>query len=351
MASPILLQIKAFDSSTEQKFYFTYSGNQTVKNHLKIYKNSDSSLVYDQIQSTFQTYHTVSANTLTNGIQYYAIISSIDVNNNETTFSSPVLFYCYTTPTFLLNITENQIIQSSTYQVEITYSQIENELLKEFEINLYDSNLSQIFTTDVLYPSNTTSATISSLISNSQYNIRATGITMEGTELDTGYIKFSVTYIQPTFFSQVELTNLPHQAMVRIKSNMISVEGKSNPSPPTYINNEKVDLTTNGSYVVFDSGFSVTGNFTREKLIEKINSYAVIDELNNGTDKIKITQMIGKFAGDTENQVYCVLTASNSISNYRICSNRLPLPTDNQQIYVIYQRINNLYDIKITLKS
>jgi len=351
MASPTLLQVKAFDKSTEKQFEFTYTGNQPVKNHLKIYKNSDLSLIYDQTITTLQLNHTVPANTLTNGIQYYAVISVIDSSNNESTFSSPVLFYCYTSPTFSLNITENQIIQSSTYLVEMTYSQIENELLREFEINLYDANLAQIFTTNVLYPTTTISAMISSLIDSSQYNIRATGVTMEGTELDTGYIKFSVTYIQPALFSKVELTNLPHQAMVKIKSNMISIDGISNPSPPTYINNEKIDLTANGSYVIFDSGFSINGDFTRERLIEKITSYSIIDELSNGIDKIKIIQMIGKFEGDTENKIYCVLTASNSIFNYRICSNKLSVPSDSQQLYVLYQRKNNLYDIKIALKT
>lgn len=353
MAAPMLLQVKAFDKSLEQRFIFTYDGNQSVKNHLKIYKNSDSSLVYDQIQETFQLSHTLPGDSLpNNGVQYYAVVSAIDSNNVESEFSAPILFCCYTTPTFSLNIIENQIIQNSSYPVEISYAQAENEALKEFQIILYDSNFAQIFTTGVLYPTVTTSATISSLIDTSQYNVRATGITMEGTELDTGYVKFSVSYFRPSLFSKVELTNIPKQAIVRIKSNMISIDGTSNPSPPSYIDNEKVDLTENGSYVLFDEGFEIDGDFTREKLIEKITPYSIIDELSsNSGQKIQVKLMIGRFGGDTQDQIYCVLTASNSIAKYRVCSNSLPLISDDQQIYVIYQRKKNLYDIKIQLKE
>ncbi|WP_373845632.1 hypothetical protein, partial [Clostridium sp.] len=102
----------------------------------------------------------LAANTsgLVNGTQYRATIAVLDKDNTESAPSSPVLFYCYTNPTFLLNISENQIINNSMFVSEITYNQIEDEPLKEFEINLFDSGMNQIFTSSTLYPSITKSA-------------------------------------------------------------------------------------------------------------------------------------------------------------------------------------------------
>ena len=353
IAVPVLFNIAAFDKAHEQNFYFSWSGNQAFKNRLRIYKNSDSTLIYDTTLTSMQLYHTLSANTtgMINGIQYRATIAVIDKDNVESTQSSPILFYCYTTPTFSLNISANQIIQNSMFVSEITYNQIENEDLKEFEITLFDSGMAKIFSSGVLYPSITNSAILSSLQDGNLYYIEASGVTSENTKLSTGVIPFSVRYSTPTVFTKVELQNQEESGKIKIRSNMVSIEGKSNPSPPAYVNNEKVDLTSNGSYVIFDDGYVIVNDFTMRKICDHIKYPSVIDTFSNGIDKITLTMMKGIFETNVTEEIYCVLTVTNGTLNYRVCSNKIFKPLDTQQIYVLVQKKNNLYNVQISLVS
>jgi len=342
----VLKNQPAFDCAQEHNFSFTWDGNQVFKNRLKIFRNSDNVVVYNQIQTRMQLNHILPANSLpTNGISYSAQVSVFDINGIESPLSSPILFYCYTTPVLSLNITSNQIIRNSNFNAQISYSQAQGELLKEFQIILYDVNHSQIYSTGVLYPTVTMQAVISSLVNNNKYYLKAIGITVEGTEIDTGFIPFSVSYIQPNSFRQVELTNLPRQGVIRIASHMISVTGKSNPSPPIYIGDSKVDLRVSGSEVLFDEGFSITGDFSLEYVSQDFIPYSTILELPNGTYTIKIKYMLGKFVGQSVQQAYFLLTAQNSLTEYRICSTPMTIPT-GQPIYLFIQRVNNLYEIK-----
>ncbi len=348
IAAPILFNVAAFDKANKQKFYFSWNGNQAFKNRLQIFVNSNSTKVYDQTQDSMQLYHTLASGVLTNGTQYRAVLSVFDSKNNESVVSSPVLFYCYTNPTFSLNISNTQIIKNSSYTVELSYSQSEGELLQQFEIILYDSSQSQIYSTDVLYPTVTMSTVISGLANSKQYYIQATGTTVEGTFLSTGMIEFSVNYVTPTLFSKVELTNLPNSGQMKVTSHMISIEGKSNPSHPTYIDSEKIDLTVQGSYVAFDSGYSIADNFTGDYTCQTFTFPSDILTMTNGINTIKITVAKALFDGETEEKMYAILTANNSYLDYRIVSNHISVPEDSQQVRVTYQRIDNLYNIRLT---
>ena len=50
--------------------------------------------------------------------------------------------------------------------------------------------------------------TIANLEDNQTYYIRATCITLNGMEADTGYIEFSVNYKQPSIYSLIDLTSI-----------------------------------------------------------------------------------------------------------------------------------------------
>jgi len=351
MSTPILTNQSAFDSIYVHNFTFTWNGSQAFKNRLVIKKNSDDSIIYDSVITTFQLYHTLPLNTLINGTLYNAKLSVFDINNVESSFSNTILFYCYSSPVFYFsNIAEEQVIQNSSFLAQLFYSQTEGELLRSYQATLYDSNKSQLYTTGLVYSTNL-EISLSNLSDSSQYFIRAIGQTINGMSLDTGYISFSVTYIQPALYSLLELTNVPNKGYIKITSNMISVEGTSTPNPPTYINNEKVDLSASGTNVIFDNGFTITKDFSFDLLGQDFTSYSTICELNNGSYKIEVISMIGKFDGQSVQQMYFTLNVYNSITNYRICSNPMAIPDASQQVYILIRRIGNLYDIKTTLKT
>ena len=110
MITPIGATRNAFDATENAVFSFTSSGgNQVVANELKIYNNETSELVYSNKVETYAFSQTVSANTLENGVVYNFTFTTYDVDDNASEPSSPILFYCYTNPTFeFTNITENQ---------------------------------------------------------------------------------------------------------------------------------------------------------------------------------------------------------------------------------------------------
>ena len=172
---PILYNINAFDSSKESIFQFVWNGNQSFGNKLIIYDNNVlNTIMYQEPQTTMQLKHTLSANTLKNGHYYSAKVAVIDIDKNESEYSDPILFYCFTTPTFTFdNIEENQIVKNASYQVSMTYNQIEGEPLQSWEISLYDMSQSKIQGSGVSYTSDI-KYTLTNLEDDKSYYIKAT---------------------------------------------------------------------------------------------------------------------------------------------------------------------------------
>ena len=96
---PILYNIEAFDANNPKTFQFIWNGNQSFGNRLYIYENG-TKLVYSKPDTTMQLKHTLPANTLVNGVSYTAKVIVIDIDGTESELSDPILFSCFTTPTF-----------------------------------------------------------------------------------------------------------------------------------------------------------------------------------------------------------------------------------------------------------
>jgi hypothetical protein len=348
MAQPILYSISAFDKIKEQTFKFSYSGNQAYKNRLVIRNNVTNAVVYDNVQTTFKLQHDLPANTLTNGIIYNACLSVIDGNNVETTLSDAILFYCFTTPTFAFtNVILNQVIENSTYTVILKYSQVENELLNEYQIILYDQTMSQVFTSGVKYETINLQAVLINLEDNHQYFIQATGKTLNGMFVNTGVIPISVDYLSPITFSTISLENQSSEGNIKISANMYSILGKSNPDPATFINNESVDLKANGSWVKFDDNFLINKNFTLQCIGRNFSDFSEILTLSNGNLKLEIKYMKGKFDGSTVDKVFLILRAYNSLTNYELISNYINVPNLDTWLSIWVRHIDNVYELKI----
>jgi hypothetical protein len=142
MTKPIALSQNAFDATTSATFQFTSSGgNQVTKNKITIRLNSDNSVVYTNTLETFKFEQTVPANTLVNGTYYNVYFNTYDKDNNISSNSNVITFYCYTQPTFLItNIPSTNIINSSNFTFQATYTQTEEELLYFYQFILYDSS-------------------------------------------------------------------------------------------------------------------------------------------------------------------------------------------------------------------
>ena len=348
--TPILLNINAFDATVENIIKFTWNGDQSKANNCIIRNNESNEVVYNNIQTTYKLEHIIPKNTLKNGVCYNIRISVIDTTGEQSQFSNQGIFYCYSTPFFeFSNISENSIIQNSTFEWNLTYTQPEGEKLNEYQVYLYDFGKKLINQSSVKYNILNNSifkGYFNTLEDNGKYYARATGVTLQGMKLDTGYIPFSVNYKVNSLYSYIWLENDYKNGYIKIQSNIKIIEGSSNPDPPKYIDDKEINLKEENSWVNFEDGFDIEKDFTLQIIGIDFNDYSEIVKLvnRNNDNYVSLRWMKGTFNGK-KNRYYINLKASNKITCYTINSNFISDPSN--KIHIFVQRKNNIYIIKI----
>lgn len=344
-----IYNIDAFDASKEKTFTFIWNGNQSFGNICVIRDNITNEIVYQATETTMQLKHTIAPNILTNGKLYNVKIAVIDVDNNISDYSDPVLFYCYSTPTFeFVNIMENQVIKNSTYQVTMNYSQIEGEALQSYEISLYNLSKNRIQTSGIRYSVESLQYSLSNLEDNQFYYIRATGKTLNGMELETDYIYFSVNYEQPAAYSVLSLENVSKDGYIKLQSNIRAVECHTK-SDPIYINGEYIDLRND--VLTIDEDFSLEDDF-----IINVSGYNLSDglimQLSDGTNNINLYLRKGIY--DINNNVektYIELGIPIGFTKYQCFSNYIDNPNNADLLSFWFVRKNGLYQINLENKG
>lgn len=254
---PVLYLIPSFDATVGATIKFSWLGNMPAANTLRIKDNATNVVVYEATQTTMRLEHKIPANSnIKNGKLYNASVRVTDSTNSNSEWSDVALLYCFTAPTFSINIVSGQVIKAQTYGVEITYAQSEGELLQSYRVIVYNSNSAVVYDSNIRYILDT--VRISNLQDNSDYYIVATGTTINGMNVTTGEINFSVDFIKSEAYFICELQNMYETGGIYIKSNIVSVEGYSD-KDVIYINNDIADLTNN--VVHFDEGFSIGDDF------------------------------------------------------------------------------------------
>ena len=358
LTRPTLLAMAAFDATQKQIFSFTVTGTsaQIVANQLTIRNNDTNEIVYQEKQETFKYEHVVNENELTNGVYYNAVLSVFDADNNQSSDSVPIQFWCYTTPAISFsNIPSTNIINNSSFDFQFLYTQTENEPINSYAINLFNSSQVQISTSGILYANNGTppftgNYTFTGFENNTIYYIQVTGTTIEGTVVDTGLQQFTVQYKHPDIFALAQLNNNCEEGYVTITSNFVLIKGESNPSPPVYINEEEVDLTSNGSWVQWSEGFNITGNMLARVWFRNPNNYTPILRFSNAQGQtITLNFMLGYENVESSTMGAYVEAYIESLDwfYYYIFSNYVT-PLDDSEGYVLYfQRINNIYSLQL----
>lgn len=285
LTQPIINPIAAFDATQNHVVTFlAIGGAQVVGNRIVISDNQTGKTVYDNRVITMQLAHTIPANTLTNGGYYNVVIYTIDSANNFSQASVPVPFYCYSQPTLTINnIPASSTIENGTYTFQGSYAQQENEILNSYQFILYDSNRTVLSQSDVIYYSsnNSLSYTFVGMSNDTSYYIELKGQTVNNTEITTGLLYFTVRYSQPASFAIVDLVNDCENGFIQISSNIVAIDGKSNPEPPIYIDDKEVDLREPDSWVRWDEGFNIKDNFTMRVWGRDFNDFEPIITLSN----------------------------------------------------------------------
>lgn len=363
LTKPVLYNIAAFDATTQYVVQFnSIGGSQVTGNRLVIATNIDNEIVYDETQTTFKFEHTLPANTLINGTYYNATLYTIDADNNQSVASNIVPFYCYTSPIITFtNLIPNGTITNSTFTFNFNYSQQQNEPLNYYVVNLYDSQGLIVATSGEQYASSTDvplalSYTINGFADATNYLIEVNGVTINNTVVTTGQISFSVSYTSPNIYTLLELQNNCSGGYINLKSNVAIIDGEVVPGTPIYINNEELDLTQEGSYVVWDEGYQVNGNFTGTIIGRDFTPYSTIFTFTNVQDgsTITINWFEGYENGDNTKTLmsYAQLVAyQGGTVVYNIKTSMINIPNANDIVTVWFRRINNIYELYLNVEE
>lgn len=348
LTKPILYSVSAFDATQEQIFNFNViGGDQVVKNKLIITDQSNNSIVYQGVNTTFAFRHTLPANTLTNGEYYSAVLITYNANDDASTPSSGIQFYCFTEPTFAFdNIPATNLITNATYNFEVSYDQNEGELLNSYSFNLYDSHMNLLTSSGILYVGVASilpmfvSYTFTGLNNDTFYYVQATGQTVHGMKVDTDLVFINIKYEIPNVFSIIELNNNCEGGYITIQSNLVAINGDSVPSPPIYVDDgTSVDVRGTGRYVIWDTGYDINGNFTASLWGRDFNDDSTIVIMTDGTQTMTIY-----YRKDEDDLYYVELIVEESFSTYYIYSAPITV-NSNDQIQIWFRRIDSLYEV------
>lgn len=352
LTKPILNQVPAWDADKGYTFTFNVvGGTQVAGSVLTIRDNFDNTIVYQHTESSYNFVNTIPAYILENGKNYNATLYTLDLNLNQSPDSNSIQFYCYKTPIIeFTNLPSGNIVPSSDFPFEAMYSQDESEMLNSYKFTLYNATRVQIATSGTLYATNITSSyqgdtvfipleyTFSGLSDNTTYYIKVDGLTANGTPITTDFQQFFVRYSVPSAFAQLTATNICDGGYVLVDSNVVLIEGTAYPEA-IYIDNEKIDVTGDGHYVIFDKGYTIPDDFTAKAWFDSANIGKIIEFNGNGNIKIEYLQ-----DPEDENKYYCKLTADDL---YMIYSESIEVsPLDELCLQI--RKSGNLYDLVLS---
>lgn len=350
LTTPILNSVPTWSVVNGQTFIFNViGGDAVVGNKLTIINNATATIVYTLTTTTFQYRAIVPANAsgLANGNYYSAYVQTIDSSNNLSSPSNSISFHCYATPSWGLNITQGAIIGNSSVAPIATYSSV-GEALNDYTFTLYNSGQTELATSGLIYTGNSSlSQTVTynffGLEDNTVYYIRATGHTVGGVSLDTGYIGFTVSYLQPESYDILFLQNNCQGGYINYYSQAYVIGGFSVPSTPTYTING-INLTSNGSYVEWNSGFSIPTDFTLKAWVQQPTLNSTLFTLYQDSDNYIVVYYIqdpmDSYKGIITLQVYM-----DGVPTYFAYSNSFTKPTASQELCIQIRCINNIYDV------
>lgn len=300
LQTPTLPRITPLSPVCDNTISFTYADSQPVKNRAVITNNATGEIIYDSTQETRALAHIIPADTLTAGNQYIIKIQVFDLDGNASNLSEPVLFYCFSTPTFSLHGLENKsVTQNANITLSIDYFQTEGEELRDVQFIKYAGDKTPIAKSDVLYSRNP-SYEFYGLANNTTYYFRAIGETNHGISLDTGYIEVSTQFETIPTNIIFTLDNVYHEGYIQFTSNIIVV--LYDLENDNYSLEDGVLTLWNNSLTY--SGFSADEDFILFVEAKKLPVGKTFLTTNDNNLSLSIIDVCGKY--------YCRLTVKDS---------------------------------------
>lgn len=343
--APYLLNINTFDSKNEKTFVFRFDGEQISGSKLTIRKNQTNEVVYSGTQNGLLLQHTLPANTIQNNQLYNADIV-VFAGGNTSIKSNTIVFHCFSTPTdqrFVDLPPTGKVIKNASYNFKLAVTNTVGDDIAAYYVVLYDAHHREVYNSGVKYDK-TYVVFIDGLADNQQYYIKGFFETIHGLEFSTEEYQFSVDYINPSNYNLFQLENIKHQGMIKLSSQIISIDGKSSGNI-SFIDNAKVDLRGNGE-VYFDD-LLLTGDFLIDIRGHSFVPYADVFEIRSGNNKIKLKYIQAKYENQTDTVAFFALSINgNGLTHY--CYSNYFDPSKNQSmLQVTIVRNNGLYNLDV----
>lgn len=352
IAQPIIYNINAFDANKSANIAFSYSGEQVFGSEMVVQDNeTGTEILTIKTEKSMAQYCTISPGALQNGKYYACRVRVFSQSGAASAWSEVQQFYCFSTPVFeFSSLKANQIIKSNQHILTVTYTQNEQEPLNHFHITLHNASKAVLAQSDELYAAaGKFEYQATALEDGTQYYARAVGATVHGMQVDTGYIPFSVSYVQNDYWAYIDLQNNENDGNIRISCNIKSITGiySGNGSPIYVRDNTAIDLRAEGSKVTFPNEFVIDGDFALKIHGCQFVSGKEILVLEGKNGRIDIKYIEGYFNSYslTDPCAYFVLRAEQYGVVYTVLSNRLDLPGDTM-IYLDMRREGHLFSIK-----
>lgn len=352
LIQPILYNVAAFDATHSQVFKFFVNGGDLVTKNKLIIKTNDTEqeTVYDEEITTYDLWHTLPANTLTNGLYYQATVITYNSNGESSAESLPIQFYCYTQPSFdFINLPTGNIVEGSNYTFQVQYNQDESEPLSQYNFSLYDISNNLVATSGNVYTGVITVPLIISylfdgFLNGETYRLVVTGQTSEGTLITTQTISISIAYDAPEIFSPIYVTNNCDGGYISVQSNLILIDGAYSGDTPTYIDNSAIDLT-NGDSVIWNNNIEIPDNYSVVVWGKDfINGEDIVILKNDNNDIVKVKYMEDNGQCWFELFVYYNQDEDAHVI-YECMSNLLTIPQSDYTIIMAFRCVDCLYDI------
>ncbi len=338
MAKPIIQKIQPFDANKDYEITLSWMGNRAHANRIIIYDNDTNNVVFDDMVSSYALKHTIPAYTLQNNKKYTIQAQTYDIENIPSVPSNKVLFYTFATPDFYFeDLSENSVISNSSFTATVHYYSDDWEDISKYIFYLYDTSKKQLIKSNEMTDDYDISYTYKGLDNNTVYYVRCVGVTVNGMELDTGYVEITVKYENPNTYARIYATPIPSQGCIQVSTNLIIIQYNGTESFE-YIDG-MIDLRDKTLY--YDEGFLIEDDFT--VIIRGINLWqnAEIFKMSNGSLGLTLSSHIYN-----EGKLRFRLLVPNGVSNYLLYSDEQVF--DNKDMVTIaIRRKNNVYQLKV----
>lgn len=341
IAKPQIKKIIPFDAGKDHEISIAWAGSRAAANRILIYDNETNQVVFDHKVSSYTLRHTIPAHTLTNGRKYAIQAQIFTAGDIPSALSDKALFYTFETPAFYFeNVSDASLIDNSSFVASIHYYSPDWEDIGKYVFYLYDASKKLLLESSELTDASNISYAYQGLDNDTSYYIRCAGVTVNGMELDTGYVGIIVRFENPNTYARIYATPLPSQGCIQVATNLVIIQ--YNGTDSFSYTEGMIDLR--GRTLYYDKGFLIKDDFTL--LLRGRNLWQTADILKMNHDDRGLTLSSRIYV---DGSLRFRLLVPNGMGNYLLYSD--PQYFENTDMVTIaLRRQNNIYQLRVFME-